>query len=644
MKILTMPNFRNIPIRYKFLISSSLILILISSFIFFYYPAEHEKNSLNLLKNKIQNMGDLVALGVSTGISSNDSQAIHESLNWAKKDKNLAYVKVIDASNKEIVGHNPGGYQLDEERLILRAEIVELDGILHKSVPLLYGNKSYGTLLLGFSLKELNLKIASNKKTTILVCTSIFILGTILSLLFAGMVTTPLQQLKNAANEFAEGEYDTKIIIGSTDEVGQLGQAMKVMLEKINQSMKEVKVINKELEAARDLAQEASSTKSRFLSSVSHELRTPLNAIIGYSELGLEFDEEDNKEEFFEDQISNLKQILSAGQHLLTLINEILDLAAIESGKSVLSIEPISLENIIEDVLSLTRPQAEKYGIKLINDVHSVNNISVLCDKTRLKQVLLNLISNAIKYNSQGGTVTLSTESINLETFRINISDTGPGIPLEKQKYLFDPFSRLGAEDTNTEGTGIGLTITKKLVELMGGTINFNSELGVGTRFYVDFQISNEMEKKVPAPIKTETLELKKTEKREREFCVLYIEDNEINTHLLQKVLKKNRPLVKLVCADHARKGIELAVKNQPDLILMDIQLPDIDGIQAFKELQTFEETNGIPVIALSANAMKHQVEEVMSLGFKFYLTKPINIKQFLEKIDHFWQAAVSEK
>lgn len=644
MKILAIQNFRNIPIRYKFLVSSSLILILISSFIFFYYPAEHKKNSLNLLKNKIQSMGDLVALGVSTGMRSNDSQAIHESLSWAKNDKNLAYIKVFDTSNEEVVSHNPEGYLLSKERFILRAEIVELDGILHKSVPLLYGNKSYGTLLLGFSLKELNLNLMNNRKTTILVCTIIFILGTILSLLFADMVTIPLQQLKKAANEVAEGEYDTKILIESTDEVGQLGQAMKVMLEKINQSMYEAIVINKELEAACDLAQEASSTKSRFLSSVSHELRTPLNAIIGYSELGLEFNEEDNKEELFEDQISNLKQILSAGQHLLTLINEILDLAAIESGKSVLSIEPINLENLTGEVLSLTRPQAENYGIKLINKVHSVNNLSVFCDKTRLKQVLLNLISNAIKYNSQGGTVTLSTESINLSTLRINISDTGPGIPLEKQKYLFNPFSRLGAENTNTEGTGIGLTITKKLVELMGGTINFNSELGVGTCFYVDFQISNEMEQKVSGPVKTETFELKKIEKGERKFSILYIEDNEINTQLIQKVLRKNRPLVKLVCADHAREGIELAVKNQPDLILMDIQLPDIDGIQAFKKLQTFKETSGIPVIALSANAMKHQVEEVMSIGFKFYLTKPINIKQFLEKIDQFWPVAGSEK
>jgi len=170
----------------------------------------------------------------------------------------------------------------------------------------------------------------------------------------------------------------------------------------------------------------------------------------------------------------------------------------------------------------------------------------------------------------------------------------------------------------------------------MGGTINFNSKLGVGTCFYVDFQVSNETEQKVSAPVKTEIFELKKIENGERKFCVLYIEDNEVNTQLVQKVLGKNRPSVKLVCTDHAREGIELAVKIQPDLILMDIQLPDIDGIQAFKKLQTFKETRGVPVIALSANAMKHQVEDVMSLGFIFYLTKPINIKLFLEKIDQY--------
>jgi signal transduction histidine kinase/ActR/RegA family two-component response regulator len=638
MRTLATPNFRNIPIRYKFLISSSLILILISSFIFFYYPADHKKNSLVLLKNKIQSMGELVALGVGIGMSSNDDQAIHEALNLAKKDKDLAYFKVLDTSSKEIADYNPEGYTLNKKDLILRAEIVEFDDFLHKSVPLLYGNKSYGTLLLGFSLKDLNTNLMNNRKTTILVCISIFILGTILSLLFADMVTKPLQQLKIAANGVAEGKYDIKIGVESSDEVGQLGQSMKMMLEKINHSMNEVIVINRDLETARDLAQEASSTKSRFLSSVSHELRTPLNAIIGFSELGLEFDEEDDKEELFEDQVSNLEQILSAGQHLLTLINEILDLAAVEAGKTVLSIEPINLEKLIDDVLSLTKPQAENYGIKLINNVTLDNSLSILCDQTRLKQVLLNLISNAIKYNSQGGTVTLSVETLNQVTLRINISDTGPGIPLEKQKYLFDPFSRLGSENSNTEGTGIGLTITKKLVELMGGTINFHSEIGVGTCFYADFKISAKTEEKISSPVRVETLELLR-KREEGKFNILYIEDNEINTQLVQKILKKKRPEVELFCADHAKIGIELAVKIQPDLILMDIQLPGMDGIQAFKKLQTYKETRNIPVIALSANAMKHQVKEVMSLGFKFYLTKPIDTHQFLSKIDEFWGA-----
>ena len=581
-------------------------------------------------------MGELVALVVGVGLSSNDLQAIHEALNWAKKDKDLAYIKVLSTSNEELASHNPDGYTINKGQLVLRAGIVELEGVLHKSVPLLYGNNSYGTLLVGFSLKDLNTNLANNRKTTILVCASIFILGTILSLLFAEMVTKSLRKLKNAANRAAEGEYDTEIIIDSSDEVGQLGQTMKVMLEEINRSMNETILINKELEAARDLAQEASSTKSRFLSSVSHELRTPLNAIIGFSELGLEFDEDENMEELFDDQVSNLKQILSAGQHLLTLINEILDLAAVESGKTVLSIEPVGLAKLLEDVVSLTQPQAEKYGIILENKIQLDRDVCILCDQTRLKQVLLNLISNAIKYNSQAGTVTLSTESIDLLTLRINVSDTGPGIPLDKQKYLFDPFSRLGSENSNTEGTGIGLTITKKLVELMGGAISFDSKIGVGTCFSVDFKVSAEIEKKVPALIESKAAPLMKIAKREGKFHILYIEDNIMNTQLVQKVLRKNRPDIELLCADHARKGIELAVKNQPDLILMDIQMPEIDGIQAFKKLSTFNETRDIPVIALSANAMKHQVEEVMSIGFKLYMTKPINIQMLLNAIVQF--------
>jgi hypothetical protein len=190
MKLFRILSFRNLPIRYKFLISSSLILVLISSFIFFYYPAEHKKNSLILLKNKIQSMGELVALVVGVGLNSDDFQSIHESLNWAKKDKDLAYIKVLSTSNEELASHNPDGYAINKEELVLRAGIVELDGILHKSVPLLYSNKSYGTLLIGFSLKDLNTNLANNRKTTIFVCASIFILGTILSLLWRSPIVS----------------------------------------------------------------------------------------------------------------------------------------------------------------------------------------------------------------------------------------------------------------------------------------------------------------------------------------------------------------------------------------------------------------------------------------------------------------------
>ncbi|MFT4580099.1 MAG: signal transduction histidine kinase/ActR/RegA family two-component response regulator [Nitrospinales bacterium] len=633
--------FHNLPIRIKFLVTSFLILFLISAFIFIYYPAEHKKTSLNLLKNKVSSMGEFVALGVGIGMDSNNSQAIHETLNWAKRDRNLAYIKILDTSNQEFANYNPRGNTTNQGASVPLNEIFESDGTLHIRIPLEYNKKNFGTLLLGYSLESLNNSLANNRKTTVLVCLAILILGAISSLILAGMVTRSLQQLKIAANKMAEGDYDTKIAVESSDEVGELGQAMKVMAWKVSNSINEIKVVNKALKAARDVAQEANNTKSHFLSTVSHEFRTPLNAIIGFSEMSLELEEEEeDKEQILADQISNFKYILRAGNHLLVLINEILDLAAIESGKTILSMEPVGLHGLIEDILVLIKPQAESYGIKLINETKRTNNLNILCDQTRLKQVLLNLISNAIKYNSQDGIVTISTETVNYGTQRINVSDTGPGIPLEKQKKIFEPFVRIGPDDSNAEGAGIGLTITKNLVEIMGGTINFHSTAGIGTCFFVDFQITSEINKNTSLPVEVKTFEQNTLEKRKKEFKVLYIEDNIINTQLVQKVLKKNRPMVKLLCANHARKGIELAIKEQPDLILMDIQLPDMDGIQAFHKLRAYKETINIPVIALSANAMKHQVQEVMSLGFKFYITKPINFHQFLSKIDEFWAAA----
>jgi signal transduction histidine kinase len=291
----------------------------------------------------------------------------------------------------------------------------------------------------------------------------------------------------------AGGKNDVRIEFASADEVGELAEAFQIMLKKINQSIEDNKAITTEMEVARDLAVGANQAKSEFLSRMSHELRTPLNAILGFGQL-LEIDEEFP---LTRKQKDGVEEIIKAGNHLLELINEILDLSKIESGSLGISLEMINLNEVIEEVVSMVDPLKEKYSISIKNNINSNPVINVFADRTRLKQVLLNLMSNTIKYNHKDGVVTLESKISGSDRLQITVADTGKGIPPEYLEAAFEPFNRLDAENTEIEGSGIGLTITKRIMDLMNGTITVESTLGKGSRFTIELpseQISKEAE------------------------------------------------------------------------------------------------------------------------------------------------------
>ena len=381
----------------------------------------------------------------------------------------------------------------------------------------------------------------------------------------------------------------------------------------------------------RKKTERASQAKSEFLSKMSHELRTPLNAILGFSQL-MAMNPESNLNDV---EKQNVEQIHKAGNHLLKLINEILDLSRIESGKIELSMEPVNLDRVLADTISAITPFAEERPVRLINESSGGSGHWVWADHVRLKQVLLNLISNAIKYNKKNGTVSFSIEETGNDALRIAITDTGIGIPEEKQLALFEPFNRLNADDSEVEGTGIGLSIAKQLTELMGGKIGVNSTVGEGSCFFI------EMPRCEPVQgIQDESLETLKEFRASSnvtpaEFTVLYVEDNPANLELVKQVLSF-RPNIKLHTAVKGWEGVEMAKSCLPDLILLDINLPDIDGTEVFKNLQKYESTRGIPVFALSANAMREDIRKVMDMGFKDYIVKPIVTRELLEKLDRF--------
>ena len=410
------------------------------------------------------------------------------------------------------------------------------------------------------------------------------------------------------------------LLIGTDNTARRAAEAER---ERLDQALR---AKNAELEAARATADKANRAKSEFLSGMSHELRSPLNAILGFAQLmesGVPLPTASQK--------ASIEQILRAGWYLLELINEVLDLALIESGQLSLSRESVSLPEVLHDCQTLMAPLARNKDVSL-HFAAMTAPCFVSADHTRLKQVVINLLSNAIKYNRHGGSVTVSCTERPTGRVRLSVQDTGDGLSAEKLAQLFQPFNRLGKEDSDEEGTGIGLVVSKRLVEQMGGEMGVISTVGVGSVFWVELA-------PIGAPeltgAVTEMLlsHVTPTVNGERVRTLLYVEDNRANMELVRQLIAR-RPDLRLFGAEDAMRGIALAREHQPDLILLDINLPGINGLQALQILLEDEGTRHIPVLALSANAMPRDIERGLAAGFFRYLTKPIRVTEFMDALD----------
>jgi PAS domain S-box-containing protein len=378
-------------------------------------------------------------------------------------------------------------------------------------------------------------------------------------------------------------------------------------------------------EQAKLAAEQANQAKSDYLSRMSHELRTPLNAILGFAQL-LELDD------LTHDQRQSLRHILAGAQHLLGLINEVLDIAAIEAGRMTLSLEPIAVADVVAETVSLIRPLANQHGILLDSPAHTCQE-HVLGDRQRLRQILLNLLSNAVKYNREGGSVQVTCEQAPGERLRITVTDTGPGIATDSLEQLFVPFERLAGDQSGVEGTGLGLPLSKRLAEAMGGTLGLISSPGHGSSFWVELSLTqgpvDRDDRQQPTPPPNQQPQPPPG----TALTVLCIEDNLSNLQLIERLVS-HRPGVRLISAMRPQLGLELAAEHQPDLILLDLHLPDMRGDEVLRRLKASPTTAGIPVVVLTADARPGLVNRLLNQGARAFLTKPLSVQNLLGLLD----------
>ena len=448
-----------------------------------------------------------------------------------------------------------------------------------------------------------------------------------LSWWISGILSHPMQVMADTAQSVAQGDLSSKVNLSSDlrpIEIRKLEKSFNRMIDDVGR--KNTVLVNLAHEAI-----SSSNHKSAFISSLNHELRTPMNAVLGFAQMM----EMNADEPLTEEQKSAVEHILKNGNHLLELIDQMLELNEIEAGTLPLNMEDIPARDVFDESLYLIRARAAQEGVSVIDQTKDEHLPLLFTDSTRLIQVLINLMTNAVKYNRKGGTVTLSCEQLPEHMLRINIIDNGIGIPRDQQDSLFQPFERLGHELSQIDGTGIGLSITRQIVEILGGQIGFESVEDKGSTFWVDIPMSIEqasVQKTVRA-----TDAAKPDEEAARDDgptqTVLYIEDNPDSLHLVEAIVSQFGN-IRMLTAENATVGYDLSTSQKPDLILMDINLPGMNGIQALKRLQQTRETRDIPVIAVTSNTMPKDVEAGLKAGFAAYITKPIKVSEFIQTID----------